>query len=369
MLKGSIYRFLTANFESIEMTMMRSLMMINSFLLIGVLAFSTFAYTNLVVFHSYFIGILDTAAAIISLGALIDLQVNKKLNRTVYIGTANFFFFFLTFSYTNQNSDFGLIWTIFFPIFVITLMGHKKGLALTSFFYLILFSMAFNHIGIWDEGRWNIRSFLRFSIASIVLTYVVYVYEMAIAKANDTLAEVRKKEAIYLTELERLSSTDPLTGLYNRRQMDEILENHFEESKRYSTPFTLIMFDIDNFKLINDTYGHNIGDEVLTTIAAITYTILRKTDHFARWGGEEFLILASMTTSIDALILAEKIREKIQDTTFPLNITVTCSFGVTLCNPSLDIYTLIDQADTALYRAKAEGKNRVCIYTQDDVNA
>lgn len=344
------------------MSMMRLLVMVNSFLLIGVLAFSTFAYTNLVIFHSYFIGVLDAIAAVISIGALADLRINKNLKRTIYIGTANFFFFFLTFSYTNQNSDFGLIWTIFFPIFVITLMGHKKGLIFTTFFYLILFSMAFYYIGLWDEGRWNLRSFLRFSIASIVLTYVVYVYEMAIAKANDTLAEVRRKETVYLLELERLSSTDPLTGLYNRRQMDEILENNFEEAKRYSTPFTLIMFDIDNFKLINDTYGHNIGDEVLTTIAHISQASLRKTDHLARWGGEEFLLLVPHAPNVDTLLIAEKIRERIQEATFPLDITVTCSFGVTLCNPSLDIYTLINQADTALYTAKGEGKNRVTLY-------
>ena len=92
-------------------------------------------------------------------------------------------------------------------------MGHKKGLLVTFLFYILLFSMAYSGIGSWDNGTWNLRSFLRFSIASMVLTYVVYVYEAALHRSNTELARTRDKEAKYLEELQRLSATDSLTAL------------------------------------------------------------------------------------------------------------------------------------------------------------
>lgn len=364
-----IYNFLTAGLIPTDLPMLRTLMMVNAFLLIGAITFAIFAYSNLWVFNDYFIGSIDAIASFVSILALIDLRLNQRLNRTVIIGTINFFIFFLTFSYTNQNNDFGLIWTIFFPIFVITLMGHKKGLMITAIFYMILFSMAFHNIGIWDNGEWSLRGFLRFTIASLVLTYVVYIYEAALDKSNITLLEIREKEARYLKELELLSMTDPLTGLGNRRRMDEILERQFTESKRYKDSFGIIMFDIDNFKMINDMYGHNVGDEVLIEITKIATASLRKTDHIARWGGEEFLIAIPKATLEETQILAEKIRKRIEEGQYPHDVAITCSFGVTMCDSNLDIYTLVDQADNALYHAKREGKNCVCVFYETAINA
>lgn len=362
MLIQRIYHFLTAGTAPTDSKALRTVIMANAFLTIGAFTFAFFAYVNLVLFHSYFIGILDALASAISIGALIDYRLHKNLNRTVWIGSVNFFLFFITFASSNQNNDFGLIWTIFFPIFVITLMGHRQGLWLTLLFYLILFTMAYTNIGVWDNETWNLRSYLRFMIASLVLTYVIYVYEAALDHSHQNLLQTRQKELKYLEELERLSTTDPLTGLSNRRHMDQIIETHFSNAKRYSTPFTLMIFDIDNFKQINDTYGHNVGDDVLISIADLARLSFRKTDYIARWGGEEFLVLLPQTSLQDAAVLAEKLRQRIEESDFTLDSPVTCSFGVTRCQSNLDIYELIDRADNALYQAKETGKNRVCIY-------
>ncbi|MFY9143255.1 GGDEF domain-containing protein [Sulfuricurvum sp.] len=362
-MKNFVYRFLSTGIVPTDLDMLRKLMMANAFLLISSITFLIFTALNFTLFHSPMLGIFDGLAFLASVFALIDLHRNHTLERAIIIGSVSFFFFFLIFAYTNQNTDFGLIWTIFFPIFVITLMGHQKGLRLTALFYFLLFSLAYHGIGIWNGGEWNFRSFLRFSIASAVLTYVVYVYEAALYRSNIELFAIREKEAKYLQELQRLSVTDPLTGLYNRRRMDEVTQEQVEYVKRYRVPFSIIMFDIDDFKLINDRFGHIIGDQVLVTIAEITKKSLRKTDYIGRWGGEEFLILLPKTPSQEAAIIAEKLRQELEDANYSHHAKVTCSFGIAQCDGALTIENIIDQADQALYRAKESGKNCVCINT------
>lgn len=345
--------------EPSNLTGMRTVVMANAFLLISVIVFSLFSLFNFTLFDYPLIGIIDAVAAIISAAALIDLHRNHALSRAIVIGTANFFLFFLSFAYTNQNTDFGLIWTIFFPIFVITLMGHRRGLLLTLLFYVLLFSMAYEGIGVWDDGRWDMRAFLRFSIASGVLTYVVYVYERALHHSNVDLARIRAKEAEYLEKLHHLSVTDPLTGIYNRREINTALDTLTKRENDDSAPFSLILFDIDDFKSINDTHGHNTGDQVLISVTRIAREFIRKSDSIGRWGGEEFLILLYDTDEITAYTRAESLCRDIEKSMFQNHISVTCSFGVAQWVPGLQSEQLVDRADQALYTAKQAGKNRV----------
>jgi diguanylate cyclase (GGDEF)-like protein len=308
------------------------------------------------------LAILDAIAFIVSVAAIIDLQKNHVLQRAILIGTLNLFFLFIAFAYTNESTDFGLIWTIFFPIFAIKLMGHKKGMLLSGLFYLILLSIAYYEIGIWNNGEWNIRAFLRLSLASAVLTFIIYAYELILQHADAELLKIHEKEAVYLNELHKLSVTDTLTGLYNRRRMNEVLQEHVANAARYQDFFALILFDIDNFKHINDDFGHNVGDKVLVILTSATKNLLRKTDYFCRWGGEEFLILLPKTGIEEAAEIAEKLRQEIESTTYPHHDKVTCSFGVAQYSETPEIENIINQADNALYQAKTTGKNRVCIY-------
>jgi diguanylate cyclase (GGDEF)-like protein len=365
-LKEYVYHFLTAGIVVTDLTKRRALMMTNAFLFIETIIFIIFSYVNPIFFNSPIIGLLDGISAIASFIALIDLQRNKKIDRSIFVGTATLFFFFISYAISNQNHDFGLIWTIFFPIFVITLMGHKRGGIVVSLFYLILFTLAYIGIGIWDNRTWNLHSFIRFSLASSVLTYVVYLYEGTLYRSNMELAFTREKEAKYLEELHRLSATDSLTELYNRRRMNELLQEHIDQSNRYNTPFSLILFDIDDFKLINDHHGHNIGDQVLIIISDIAKHVLRKTDHISRWGGEEFLILLPNTLSEEAAAIAEKLRQTVEDTDYPHNTKVTCSFGIVQSCHNTDIEIIVDRADSALYKAKKSGKNCICINSYEN---
>ncbi len=157
------------------------------------------------------------------------------------------------------------------------------------------------------------------------------------------------------------SITDSLTGTLNRRRFAELAEREYLRAKRYVHPLSIIMVDIDHFKAVNDTYGHQCGDAVLKEIVARIEPSIRQQDIFSRWGGEEFLLLLPETDAESAVRVAEKIRKTVSKAPFQKTISVTVSLGVT-CLKSDDQHfeKLIGRVDDALYRAKAQGRNQVC---------
>jgi len=164
------------------------------------------------------------------------------------------------------------------------------------------------------------------------------------------------------TELERYSYKDALSKLYNRRYMDNYIKEIYQD-KRHK-PFSLILLDIDNFKNVNDTYGHHYGDEIIMEISKILKDNIREEDIVSRWGGEEFLIFVPHTVKNDALELAERLLLIIQNTMKKENgLEVTCSFGVAKYFDSTNLTnTYLEKVDKALYQAKEAGKNCVKVY-------
>jgi diguanylate cyclase (GGDEF)-like protein len=160
-------------------------------------------------------------------------------------------------------------------------------------------------------------------------------------------------------ELEVLSVTDRLTGLFNRRKLDQILEEELIRSRRYAINFSVIIIDIDHFKHVNDTYGHGVGDTVLEGMAKIMRERTREADALARFGGEEFVMVCRHSGLAGSLTNAEKLREAIAAHDFPQVGHVTASFGVATCREDDDAASLLARADAALYQAKAAGRNRV----------
>lgn len=156
------------------------------------------------------------------------------------------------------------------------------------------------------------------------------------------------------------STKDPLTNTYNRLKFNESLISQIELAKRYENTFSLIMFDIDHFKKLNDENGHIFGDKVLIEISNLVKACVREVDIFARWGGEEFVILLPQTNCTEASALAERLRKVICKESLKKNIALTCSFGVTSFSSSGDDeHSLMDRVDMALYRAKKSGRNVV----------
>jgi diguanylate cyclase (GGDEF)-like protein/PAS domain S-box-containing protein len=170
-----------------------------------------------------------------------------------------------------------------------------------------------------------------------------------------TTAELKRLNEL----LEHRATTDALTDICNRLKFSELLIQEMREFRRYGHQFSLIMFDIDNFKKINDREGHQAGDSVLRELARLVKGNIRAADIFGRWGGEEFMILSTHTSLDETKRLAQKLRELVEAHRFDCSQTITCSFGVTQCIDQDTFESFTNRADMAMYRAKAEGRNRV----------
>jgi diguanylate cyclase (GGDEF)-like protein/PAS domain S-box-containing protein len=196
--------------------------------------------------------------------------------------------------------------------------------------------------------------------------------ERALTKAEIRFLEKIVRQNVYAVEnafllkkLEHLATTDPLSGLYNRRQLMELGEREFERARRYQTPLVVMMLDIDLFKTINDTYGHESGDAVIRGIAEILRKNTREFDIAARYGGEEFVILSPGTDLEGGKEVAERLRRAIESAALipgEETETVTVSIGVTAFSREvMTLAALIARADAALYEAKSAGRNRIAV--------
>ncbi len=175
---------------------------------------------------------------------------------------------------------------------------------------------------------------------------------------NDVQQYAEERE-LMVTELRRLANTDGLTGIYNRSKIEQILTIEVLRSRRYKHPLSIILADIDHFKMVNDTYGHNVGDVVLSGIASLMKEHIREVDTIGRWGGEEFLIVCPDTMAEGARKLAEKMRKKIEKHHFKDIGVKTVSMGIAQIGKDDWDEDMIKRADKNLYKAKKAGRNRV----------
>ncbi len=197
---------------------------------------------------------------------------------------------------------------------------------------------------------------------------------LRIKRLQEALEE-REKELLEVNEqLRHMSQTDALTGLDNRRHLNERIDEMFAHAKRLHEPFSVVMCDLDKFKSVNDTYGHQAGDEVLKQLAALLREEAREIDRVGRYGGEEFMLLLPGAELDDAVAFAERVRKRIEGHTFTFpggTLTRTSSFGVAgWPHPRIrECDDLVRTADDALYVAKETGRNKVIRFDGDEFNA
>jgi diguanylate cyclase (GGDEF)-like protein len=208
-------------------------------------------------------------------------------------------------------------------------------------------------------------------LAVMIFLYATYMVSIAYrgnreywkSLENELLLEIRS------LEMERLSITDALTGLYNRRHFDEVLDREWKRSGRDKHTLSLILLDIDQFKIINDTYGHQAGDDYLRKTAALMISIFKRDhDTVARYGGEEFIVLLPGLDADQAFLLAERVRQEVESLTIDhqeTKVRTTISAGIMSCIPDFQSRSdsIISGADKALYSAKQKGRNNVVIFT------
>lgn len=186
---------------------------------------------------------------------------------------------------------------------------------------------------------------------------------------SELLARIRVGSRVvqYQQHLEYQTQVDSLTGLFNRRALEKKMQEEFERSKRYHNPLSVLILDIDNFKLINDTYGHHGGDAALVKIAETFREKTRQSDFASRYGGEEFVLILPETDQESAVQVAKKIHDSIRSCSFgttarPFNLTVSIGVSSTSARNYGDWREMLDDADRALYVAKNSGKDRVEVW-------
>ena len=188
----------------------------------------------------------------------------------------------------------------------------------------------------------------------VALGGLVYIGTILLSNGFVLMAKERSDERLRVVAMK-----DRLTGCWNRIRIDEFANQEMARLKRHGHPVSLIMIDIDHFKKINDQYGHAVGDSVLVEFADIVHQQIRSTDLLGRWGGEEFVIILPAIDSREAVFIAERIRNAIEQYPFHEAPHVTASFGLSGCLETDTWHKWLSRADRALYLAKANGRNQV----------
>ncbi len=260
--------------------------------------------------------------------------------------------------FINSPADsYVFLWLLIIPPGMLVFMDRR-----TSRIFLIIYCLAvslacsplLDHIVF---AKYSPHFKIKLPFAVISSSLLCWLLESRRIKAGEQIKALMEGTA-------KMAMFDPLTNLYNRRSFYDILEKEKARCDRNSTQMAVIMSDLDNFKKVNDTYGHSLGDNVLVKFAELCNSELRAKDYVCRWGGEEFLLLLTDTGIAEGITTAERLRKKLEDTAIILNdapaLFVTASFGVHLYDGKMTVDENIAEADRLMYLAKKSGRNRVC---------
>jgi len=344
----------------------RKFVFLNIILIMNLFFLLFFGFYNLILTKHTDIAGIDFTALVVSLYAFYLIKRDHSIKKAALLVTINSFLLLLALVYFIKGAEFTLVWILFFPVIAIFINGAKKGLPITLLFYSLVFFIAYEGIGQWQDGMWNTGSFVRFVAANLGMLFIVYFFEQSFDAAHKKLAKSRRIEQKYISALEEASITDPLTQLYNRRHLDDVFHEKFLKAKENKSYFAFFILDIDHFKDYNDTYGHIAGDIALKKVAdVLKESMRREADSAFRLGGEEFagILMADQEEKIVKTV--ENIRRNIEN----LNIEhchsafgcITVSIGVCIIHTfeEEDLDKMYKIADTALYEAKNQGRNRI----------
>ena len=251
----------------------------------------------------------------------------------------------------------GSLWSLIFPLTAFYIQSLIRGLiSIILFLSLIIFTYSMDIPGI-DPYSYSQVTMERLFAVFITLSAMSFLY---VFSRTTTEVKIDTQSKDFLA----MANTDELTGLSNRRHMTNLLVREFSRVNRTKRTFSLIIFDIDHFKNINDDYGHDAGDEILKDIPALLFSALRAQDVCARWGGEEFLILLPETGIDGAQLVAERLRKAFAVNTINFksqNLSVTISLGVSEYNLNESLENFLTRTDDNLYKAKQAGRNCIAV--------
>lgn len=327
----------------------------NAVLMLMAFIFSLFSVINTQVVYLPVVALVDFVGLVLALGLYLFFYKTKNYKVTSYGTVILLMLILLAYLTAKGHSDYALIWTASLPLLAYFLLGWRKGMAISVFFYGVIFLSAYLQIPSWRSPGFDLNTGLNVVLASVSLMIAVTYYEFTRQSAYADLEASQQA-------LEILHVTDQLTQVSNRIALDR----YFGEQIGLVTSglslqgnLGILLMDVDLFKHVNDTYGHMTGDHVLSEIARILASSCRKNDLIGRWGGEEFLVICPNTDAEESKEMAERMRKLVEGHRFgDMSFTITISIGVTTYRSGDTVESMMKRADVALYQAKSKGRNQ-----------
>jgi diguanylate cyclase (GGDEF)-like protein len=282
---------------------------------------------------------------------LVNNKSHVKLSSYIIIYSLYALMLYLV--YSGGVASTGPLWIFIVPPVSLYVHGLRRGLKNITVFVLLICLIMFIPQSVYAHAIYPIEFKLRLLYSFLTISFLSALYEYSRSQLYNNALELNQK-------LHHLAHYDDLTGLHNRRDAQRKLNKKMAVAN-ISKPFSILLCDIDFFKLVNDKYGHSAGDAVLTELSQVFKASLRETDYVARWGGEEFLFILAQTDQTEAFDVAERLRCAVFQKTVSLDdedIKVTVSIGIKEYQQNLTSDQLINDADKALYEAKRLGRNR-----------
>ncbi len=296
----------------------------------------------------YPVAIIEFVMAMYSLVILFAIQNTNRLENWILAYLLPFLGTMMFALASPRTSPSVFVWVLIIPLISFLLLGKRLGAFMSIGFMLgaaTIFLMKFHN----QPDLMNTITIANISIMSSIILVFSFVYEVTREQSE--------------TKLLQMAHSDPLTRLANRARLSEAFQHECHRSQRIQSPLALVVFDLDHFKAVNDTYGHEVGDQALIHVANILRKHLRKTDLAARLGGEEFCLLLPDTSLEQAACVAEKIRQAIEQSPLCIEntkIQLTLSGGIAQnARGKEELSDLVRQADKQLYRAKEHGRNQI----------
>jgi diguanylate cyclase (GGDEF)-like protein len=257
----------------------------------------------------------------------------------------------------------GPFWSYFVPVFAFYLKGSARGLAFVGLHSAVILGIFLGSVAGWYPQVYSGLYFLIFFVSLIAISSFLLIFENVRQQYAESARSASSSLIKANRELQLLSTRDLLTGANNRRNITAILEKEMQRAQRYECQLSAMLADLDNFKNINDNFGHDFGDHVLREFTNGTQAGLRITDSLGRFGGEEFLIILPDTGPSAAAFVAERIRQIVEDIRIDggdgKSVSPTVSLGVGSFDGNESLEEFLKRLDRALYRAKDNGRNRV----------
>ena len=317
--------------------------MIHVLLMVMTAYFAILSVLNVFLFGDFDIAALDMIGMTGTVALLVYFRRTAKLAVTSWAVVLILTAIILIFIHITSGLAYSIIWVTVLPPISFFLLGRQSGAWVCAGVFSYVVAFFSTQLPTAQPAVPELSSLMNIAEVLLAHWFLFRFYERSRADAY--------------AELEHLSETDKLTGLFNRRHLDILLTQEFNMHKRTKAPLSLILCDIDHFKRVNDKYGHLTGDSILQEIGSILRVTMRGTDICGRWGGEEFLIICPDTSLEGAVVIIAKLQDALNQQHFAKDIKVTLSFGVAASNDDKDAEHQLRRADDALYEAKRRGRD------------